>query len=201
MEQPDPLDRKTPTNPDPGLSGPDNVFIRLQSITFDPLREEPSLPPELTLSSYPGNETYYILQFDGPVLEEWKSALEATGVQLLGYIPDYAFVVKMTTQQKETAAAHPHVRWIGLYQPGYKISPNLPRPFTGREKITLLVFPGGNSADIQKKIQEWGGIIEESSQNLDYDQFTIEIDLEHVVGLAGLSEVMWIELRRQPGLN
>ena len=50
----------------------------------------------LVFRAYPGDGTgYYIVQFDGPIAAIGVDDLEAAGVAVFDYIPDYAFIVKM----------------------------------------------------------------------------------------------------------
>src|SRR5512134_289770 len=43
-----------------------------------------------------GSQKYYIIQFAGPVQQEWKDAVAAEGAEILDYIPDFAFKVRMS---------------------------------------------------------------------------------------------------------
>ena len=70
-------------------------LIYLQYAQFDPLKSAPNIPeaqPAQIESSAPGT---YLLQFSGPVQDEWKTALQAEGVRLYEYVPDYAFIARM----------------------------------------------------------------------------------------------------------
>jgi hypothetical protein len=71
----------------------------LKSYQFDPQNGEPDMP--LNLVANEETENYYIVQCKGPILKEWKEQLKNSGIQVLGYIPDYAYIVKMEKYQKE----------------------------------------------------------------------------------------------------
>ncbi len=73
--------------------------IRLQYATFDPTVMQPSIPgPQ---AAGPADKSkHYIVQFEGPVQQEWKDQVTALGGKILSYIPDYAFVVKMESPVK-----------------------------------------------------------------------------------------------------
>ena len=75
--------------------------IRLKATTFTPTRgEEPNIPPGLTIAGYGATQRgYYLVQFEGPVLESWKNDLAAAGIDILDYVPDFAFKVRMTPPQ------------------------------------------------------------------------------------------------------
>ena len=180
---------------------PERLPIKLKYGEFDPLISEPVLPADLRLGENPGEENYYIVQFDGPVLEEWQKALDATGAERLAYVPEYAYVTRMRPAEKEAAAALAHIRWIGLFQPGYKIAPALENVTAGRGKLTIATFPNVDMEAIKSKITESGGVVEESSQNELSGNILVEIDLSQVAALARLPGVMWIEPHTVPSLH
>jgi len=96
--------------------------ISLTTAKFDPIRDgEPQIP--LELKEKEEDTTIYILQFIGPIKNYWKITLKEKGVKIYGYIPHYAFLVKMESSKKEEILSLPFIRWIGVYHPYYKISP------------------------------------------------------------------------------
>jgi serine protease AprX len=101
--------------------------IRLGFATFDPLQGgEPTLPRPLQTTAY--DEAHggpYIVQFAGPVQPAWKHAVKAAGGDLDGYIPDNAFIVRLTAAALARIKQLDCVRWVGLYQPAYKLAPRL----------------------------------------------------------------------------
>src|SRR5207244_859565 len=68
---------------------------------------------------------YYIVQFNGPVTPAMKNLLSSTGVTILQYIAYNAFVVRADGPAIDRASALPIVRWTGVFEPAYKLSPRL----------------------------------------------------------------------------
>ncbi|MDH7571713.1 MAG: hypothetical protein QHJ73_19205, partial [Armatimonadota bacterium] len=103
-----------------GSAGP---YIRLRYATFDPLRSVPHVPASLRMGpAEPNQSGLYLLQFVGPVRPEWVAALQAQGVTFLGYVPDYAFLTRMTLAQAEGLRwRFRFVRWTGAFHPAYKL--------------------------------------------------------------------------------
>lgn len=98
--------------------------ILLRTHQFDPLITEPQI--ELPLRGdepAPGGLGYYLVQLDGPVADDHKATLTARGIEILHYVPDYAFLVRMTPEAASAARALRTVRWVGLYHPAYKLDP------------------------------------------------------------------------------
>ncbi len=99
--------------------------IYLRAATFVPaLGQEPA--PSLWPGSLPAEETgQALVQFRGPILPAWREALEATGAQILAYIPDYAYRVRLERVSLEQLRRLPGVLWVGPYRPAYRLSPEL----------------------------------------------------------------------------
>ena len=109
----------------PGNGAP----IRLRATTFTPTRgERPAVPDAMTIGDYaPGQRGYYIVQFEGPIEDAWKETLAATGADVLDYIPDFALKARMNPREAVQARRLPHVAWVGVFHPAYKIAPDLTR--------------------------------------------------------------------------
>ncbi|MBN2620980.1 S8 family serine peptidase, partial [candidate division WOR-3 bacterium] len=110
----------------------DNISIN--GFYFDPLIQVPELAPDLI-----GESGYYILQIKGPVYNEMKQTLTAYGVQILEYTPFNAFIVRMRPENKVLVADIPFVRWIGNYEPAYKIS-GLFDEIPHDDRVVVLLF-------------------------------------------------------------
>jgi PKD repeat protein/subtilisin family serine protease len=103
--------------------------IQLGVTQFAPARgEKPTIPPGLTISGYPaGKRGYYLVQFGGPIQQDWKEQVTATGAEILDYIPDFAFKVRMNPAEARQVEELESVTWVGFYHPAYKLSPDLKR--------------------------------------------------------------------------
>ena len=190
-----------PTWPVP-TSVPDQYAISLQVGTIDTRRGEPSLPDELHIDEYPAGEPgYYLVQSTDVILPKWKTAVQETGAELMGYVPNNAFIVRMTEGQRTTVAALGAVQWIGIYQPAYRISPALHIPLEGLSTLIVLTFPGADLTGINAQLQNWGGVIEGSSENEFRGKVRVTIDLQFVRSIARVNGVMWIEPWTEPGLT
>ena len=114
--------------------------IRLRAATFTPARgERPAIPNAMTIQDEaPGRRAYYIVQFDGPIDEAKKSALVAEGADVLDYIPEFALKVRVTPAEARRVAKVPHVTWVGLFHPAYKIPPDVVRDARIRPYIVRI---------------------------------------------------------------
>ncbi len=113
--------------------------IGLKAATFVPARgEKPQIAPGLTIAGYAqGQRGYYLVQFRGPVQQGWKDQVSAAGAQILAYVPDFAFKVRMTPCQAKQVQGQASVAWVGLFHPAYKLSPTLKREGTNLYSVRV----------------------------------------------------------------
>nr|WP_321497866.1 PGF-pre-PGF domain-containing protein [uncultured Methanolobus sp.] len=63
---------------------------------------------------------YYIIQFSGPVREQWKQDIGLTGAELYTYVPNNAFIARMNASSLTQVQSLDFVKWVGEYRPSYK---------------------------------------------------------------------------------
>ena len=172
--------------------------IRLQYATFDPLREQPSVPSERSIPRPAGSPSTYLLQFTGPVLEEWKTSVEQLGVHLYGYIPDYAFIARLDAAVLEKVTALPFVRWVGPYYPEYRLARTLQRsPISPQDSspavLSVQTLPDINLNLLADQVEAFGGKVLRNSGNNLSGYLRVELPLGLVSQLAALDGVLWVE--------
>ncbi|MBC7224599.1 MAG: S8 family serine peptidase, partial [Anaerolineae bacterium] len=184
-------------------------FIRLKGYTFDPLVAEPPLPPDLRLEGYPpGQEGLYLVQLEAPPTAPWQRDLAATGVRVLDYVPDWAYLVRADGAQVEAARALPFVRWVGLYQPAYKLDPALwarldaspQAPVTLTAEILPDLRPAAEVvaawADLGVEVLSPGGGLSALAGGARY--LRAQAPAGALAALAARPEVLWLEPYRVP---
>jgi hypothetical protein len=71
-----------------------------------------------------------VVQFRGPVKRSWIKALKATGSEIIGYVPNNAYIVRGTVRElarvagldgSESSDEHRPIKWMGRFQPIQKI--------------------------------------------------------------------------------
>ena len=163
---------------------------------------EPKLPTDLKYDAPKGDEfTYYIVQFNGPVQEAWRKGLEKAGAEVMFYLPNYAFVVRMNqTIDKNIRASKSEVKWTGLYQPAYKISPRLAsKAKDGKIRASINLFSPEDVSGAIKQIEAIVGhkIFYNSSFEWEPGKFNkkvfVDVTLDQLTALANLPGVSWIE--------
>ncbi len=115
-----------------------SIPISMVGVRFDPLKDgEPAIPAALKAEEK--GTCLYIVQFKGPIRQEWKEALKDKGVEVYGYIPYYAVFARMDADKKKEILSLPFVRWVGLFHPYYKISPKILKSEPMKESRGTLV--------------------------------------------------------------
>jgi serine protease AprX len=173
----------------PSFAGPNDAPIRLKAVTFRPgLGEKPNLPPGLTIAEVaPGKAGYYLVQFAGPVQAAWKDAVVNLGAEILDYIPDFAFKVRMTPEIAAKIGRLSSVVWLDVFQPAYKLSPNL-----ARDGIRLYKVQLERNADARPAME---GLVGAGALIFSNDEHILVIaaDGAQLEALAHVPDVAWIE--------
>jgi subtilisin family serine protease len=175
-----------PANPGPAASA---NAIRLSTATFRPgLGERAVLPPGLSISHYAkGQRGYYIVQFSGPIQADWKTGVEDEGAEVLEYIPDFAFKVRMNPGQAKRVAEQEEISWVGIFQPAYKLRPAMRDDEARLYRVRLnrgVAASATHDEVLATGARAFGG----SGMS-----FVIEADKNQLEAVARVLDVAWIE--------
>jgi hypothetical protein len=179
-----------------------SIKLRFASGEFDPLMapRPDELTKRLAIHTYAqGERGYYIVQFDGPIRTRQKKRLAKLGVQVLDYLPDFAFIVKMNDATRTAVESMKEVRWVGIYQPTYRIEPALAETMMAREtylpeEFIVTLFPGEASDPIVQHIEQLGGEVLDVSEHGSRVKLKIQLGLESletVSKMNGSFTMMW----------
>jgi len=163
---------------------------------------EPKLPTDLKYEAPKGDEfTYYIVQFNGPIQKAWRKGLENEGAEVMYYLPNYAFVVRMNeTINKKIMQAKSEIKWSGLFQPAYKISNRLASMTKGgKTRISITLF---SPEDMNSSINEIEAIAGNKifyKSNFEWapgkfnKKIFVDVTSDKLTALANLKGVSWME--------
>ncbi len=127
---------------------------------------------------------YFIIQFSGPVQQEWKDALTAQGIEILHYIPDYAFKVRMNPTAAAFLARQAYVSAAIPFQGRFKLGPSMVADSSPRI-YRIRVENGADAASTQKLIARAGIEI----LSADGDSLYIVADSAQVNSVADIEDV------------
>ncbi|GIH11391.1 hypothetical protein Rhe02_94580 [Rhizocola hellebori] len=149
---------------------PQATQVHLRNRTFDPLR---TVGTEAVANAY-------IVQFAAAPLDSQRRELRRLGVKLGAYLPDFAYVARMSAQSRDAVKALPFVRWVGAYQASDKIAPEA-KP--GRVRISLVNRDLVDQGSVINRIESLGGTVKLASAS----RALIEAEVDGVQ-LAAIAE-------------
>ena len=130
--------------------------LSVQEYQFDPQAQgEPNLPTGMrSTGDRPG---FRLVQFRGPVKDEWLVKIGALGVDILQYYPNNAFLVWSTPEQDKSSLDQAFIRWTGLFHPAYRISPEL-SGYQGRvDNVAITFYNDGHIEQTLARLNALGG--------------------------------------------
>ena len=166
-----------------------NPKLHLHRGTFDAQQVTQLAPMSALAVVAPG--PYTIIQLRGPVTAVDRTALEQTGIKLLEYLPDYAYLVQGTPAQLDAAARLPQVYARTSFTLADKLAPAL-----------LRAIARGDTELGQVRIIGWPD--DQGLLKLDLQAIGVQKQLtptaSQLLQIANLVSVRWIEPVTQPRL-
>lgn len=166
--------------------------LRLHRGTFDAQATPPAAAGQLgsDLTSLASGD-YAIIQFRGPISTADRAALARTGVTIVEYLPEFAYVVRGTADQLHKAA--------NLRQVYARI------PFTLADKLSPALIRAVQRGDENMgpvRIIAWPGDAGRMAAELAALPFAVTgaLTAEQLLEMAGQTAVRWIEPLSQPHL-
>jgi uncharacterized membrane protein len=170
------------------------IFIKIKNARFDPLIQLPDIARGLTYTSSPG---YYLVQCQGPIRSKWHKEIQNQGASILGYIPDYTYLVKMDEEALHRVSNIPFIRWIGIYHPAYKLQTGL-LEIEGEVTLDVIVFKDSkeNVVLVREELRGLDGeILYDGKEN---NIITTKIMASQIRDIAFIPQVEWINLYTEP---
>ncbi len=176
---------------------PARTEISVKEHTFDFTEEEPEIASDLSIEEYePGKEGLYIVHMLGPVSPDWREELENKGVEVINYIPNYAYEVSMTPETAVEVEDLSFVDWVGIYHPAYKFDPQL-EP----DKVNVKFNPELSTDDVMSIASK---LPVSDHQELDRFEHGLTLNITskaELRNLARMKEVYYISQYREPELH
>jgi hypothetical protein len=169
-----------------------NFISFANGITIDTRAGEPELPAALKLGAAAAQNQYCIIQFTGPFLHQWFRELDHAGIKTFGYLPQYAVLACLSPEQRADAASLPMVRWVGLFQPAYKVESGL-LDATGTRKVVIMVMPDADPTPVTTQIAALGGTVDDVTTSSFGITVTATIDGTDIAAVARVPETFWIQ--------
>lgn len=136
----------------------------------------------------------YLVQFAAPPSDAERADLARAGGVVVAYVPDQAYLVRMTPSDRAQYEAEGRALWIGDFQPAFKMSPMLNDqsiPVTGQ--YMALVFPDADVRATAAALGKLGATVEAVNDNGVNKLLRFRAPATGLPDVAALSEVAWVE--------
>jgi hypothetical protein len=174
-----------------------DFMVDLQQRKFLP---QPMNKQGLSQSSTDLLNKHVFMQFDRPLTEQDKSALASDGFELISYIPNLAYTVRLTKAVDESIMNRHGIRWFGQIYPDDKISKVITdigigdwaRRENGRVQFAVVLH---KDEDIEFWSKEFERLYNAEITGLVRSINAIELVIPELayLSLSELDAVIWIE--------
>jgi hypothetical protein len=173
----------------------------------EPLSKEP--PADLKLSRMSEARSrgenpragLYIVQFAGPIKDSWLENLKSTGVDVISYVSNNAYVVRaddrsaaLISRMKDQQS---FVQWVGDYHPAYKLEPELAavreKGDAGYVKITAQLLNGVEGDQQLFNLRSYAQQVFSETRVMNYRNITAVIPASQLTELAASDGVFALE--------
>lgn len=161
-------------------------------------------------ATFRGNRMH-LIQFVGPVQPVWHEALKKTGVRIVSYIPENAYLVygdaSSIARLQDLGGSQASVQWDGDYHDDYKIHPNarlrdkngnLRQLGTDEFAIQLVVDPDANPATLALIDRLKRKPIHRRYNSLGYVNLFARLDPQDLGAIAAQPDVVSIQSYTEP---
>ncbi len=171
----------------------DGIHLRTGTIDTD------AVSSAQTTTKPPIGSGYYLVQLRGVVTESDKNALAGAGCELVEYIPDHTFLVRVQHGAVGIVKKLDCVKWMAPFRAEYKLSPNVASA-SGTSQFLVTLFPGQDSQFVGSKGRHLGVSGVSCVENARGGLCKVLVDASKIGELAQTSAVSWIEPFDQPKL-
>ncbi len=171
----------------------------LRSRAFDPVAE-PAAPEQAPASLRASGGGSYLVQFAAAPLDSQRQELRRLGARIGAYLPDFAYVVRMSPATRAAVVALPYVRWVGAYQPGDRIEPEaLGASAARRYVVTLVERDAADQRRVADRVSAAGGTVVSLSES--HQLVEAVLDGAQLRTVAGLDEVLAVDRWAPPAVD
>ncbi|MCG3191251.1 MAG: hypothetical protein DIJKHBIC_00476 [Thermoanaerobaculia bacterium] len=186
----------------PGDSTPVKKTIEIRGVSFDPLVEasQPARNTRAALAA-PGTDAalLHLVQFIGPVTDDWRQEVEKQGVEFLQYVPHNSFIVRASLAQIGNAGGLSFVRATAPYGGPLKLAPAIREALQagsrGVRAVDIMVTSGTSASAAAGLVTSAGGSVR-ASIALPSSFFRIvraEIPMDAIADIAASPLVLGID--------
>ena len=143
-----------------------------------------------------------VVQLTGTPSADWRAQLATLGVRLLFYVPENAFVARLSTVSLSELRSLPIVTYVGAYTPAHKVHRGLAAAVAPGAPLSVaaLLAPGAEPAELRRVLQMFTSI-QQSSDLPGGGVLRGKLPAARLTALAESPAVIWLEEARPMRLN
>jgi uncharacterized membrane protein len=194
-----------PTQPPASGSRTITPTIYLKARQFQPSSADALDLQSLRLPTRPGQDRVHVLvQLDFIPRQAAKDELAARGLQLLAYVPDYAWIASVSATAAATAVESPGVRWVGELTVDDKLDPAITADQWGEHNLAADGTAAVYVALHQDEGLETGRALVEAhggqvtGEVIGINLLVVEMPKANIRALAAEDAVQWVEPAAPP---
>ena len=165
-----------------GVARPDgeDPVLRLKAAEFVPSGADGA---DATLNR--NGRGYYIVQYGGPIFQSQADALRKAGAEIMAYVPDFAYKVRMLPAAMSAVSAVDGVTSVSVFEADFKKSPDL----AAEGLYTITIERGVSRADVEAAVAAAGVDVLSAGGRV----MTVSGSAAALQDVAQISDVAWIE--------
>jgi hypothetical protein len=185
---------------------PPDYRISVAGYRFDPLRGEPQLREELRAARRPDRPAYHIIQFNKSLTRAERARLQRSyGLRLRDYIPNLAYLERVSAQTLTALSKEPTFRASLPYHPAFKIDPQIgERKFVTERRravagflLLVQLFPEADVDAAARDVAGYDGrLLGRTDDSKKGGPKRLRVNVPgrlQIEAIARLEEVQWIE--------
>jgi len=154
-----------------------------------------------------------VIHFSGPIKRQWMERLRATGIKVVGYVPNNSYVIRGSVRAlARTALLHAGaladdarpVQWMGRLEPSQKIDPLIDDELLSNRAsasvaVEIELIDSVEAADSIARVNELAtNVNHEPRRFLNFVVLSITLPIERLLSAAGIDDVLFIGPAAEP---
>jgi subtilase family protein/Big-like domain-containing protein len=165
-----------------------NMKINLNEVDNDISLKE-NMPNKLSENSLlEDSMNLYIVAFNGPVKDYMKNGVTKLGVELIEYVPDFAFLARIEPETLFDVLQLSYIEDVVMYLPEFKINPFF-NDGIDAEEIIVKIATFDDSSILDDDILNFGGTKLDFTEN----EVIVKLNFNDIENFANLNSVKYIE--------
>lgn len=144
----------------------------------------------------------WMVQFGGPVKNEWVTNLQTMGAEIVSYMPSNAYVIWATGETlnklEKSVNTNGYLAWTGAYHPSYRLESSLQalRATSAKEMVNVTVqfYKTSLTSSSLKELQALGGqVFKKPGGVLNLANISLQLPVSQLAKVANWPDVFNIE--------